>query len=336
MNSIFVTDQFIPVSLLANPHLMTIVSTFWARSFTGLIESQESYLIDVDKNSKVLVEINRPSEATEKKKLIIAVHGLEGCSRTHYMCGVAVKGLQNGFSVARMNLRNCGGTMHLTDTLYNAGMSGDVIAVAEYAHEKLGYDSIYLVGYSLGGNIVLKAAAELASEKSAWLKGVCAISPSCDLSLSVDRLEIGMNKIYELNFLISLKKKIVEKAKQFPDRFNKKRLPEVKTVRQFDEIYTSSDGGYSSASDYYAKASSLPLLSSVDVPTLIIAAQDDPIVPFSTFEARDHFSDRINLLCPEFGGHGAFVASLSSGARNKGRDRFWAEDRAIEFIKEKN
>ena len=156
------------------------------------------------------------------------------------------------------------------------------------------------------------------------------------MSLAVDQLEIGLNKIYELNFLTSLKKKIVEKAKQFPERYNSKQLADVKTVRQFDEVYTSVDGGYASASDYYARASSLPLLSSVDVPTLIIAAQDDPIVPFSTFKAKDKFSDRINLLCPEFGGHGAFVASLSSGARNKGRDRFWAEDRAIEFIKEKN
>ena len=136
MNSIFVTDQFIPVNFLTNPHLMTIVSSFWARSFSGLIESQDSFLVEVDENSKVLVEINQPTEsnATGEKKLIIAVHGLEGCSRTHYMLGVADKGLQKGYSVARMNLRNCGGTIHLTDTLYNAGMSGG----CEYSVADLG------------------------------------------------------------------------------------------------------------------------------------------------------------------------------------------------------
>ena len=262
--------------------------------------------------------------------LVIIVHGLEGCSTSHYVLGVAKKALAKGMNSMRMNLRNCGGTMHLADSLYNAGMSGDVIEVARRAAEELGYEKIFLVGYSLGGNIVLKAASELACKNPDWLSGVCAVSPSVDLSFSVDQLAKGMNRIYEITFMRSLRQKIVEKSRIYPDKFKIELLKNVRTVRQFDDVYTAPDGGYDSAQHYYDTCSSLSMIPAIKVPALIVTAKDDPLVPFSTFETID-LPQNVRILAPDHGGHGAFISELSGGNGNNISDRFWAEDRAVDF-----
>lgn len=327
--------EFTPYWLLADRHLMTIASAFWLRNFSELVASETRWYVDVSQSSKVLVDLNFNAEDGKSKNtnetLVIVVHGLEGSSRSHYVCGVAKKGLDAGLATARMNLRNCGGTSHLTDTLYNAGMSSDVIEVASQAIEKYGFKNVFLVGYSLGGNIVLKAAAELKKTNSNWLKGVCAISPSIDLGLSVDQLELGINRIYEFTFLKSLKAKIREKSRQFPDKFPVEDLKSVKTVRQFDEVYTARDGGYKSANHYYSSASANNLIQDINVPGLIITSKDDPIVPYRTFLKADIENEFISILAPESGGHGAFLGSLKGVNGGKPLDRFWAEDRAIEF-----
>src|SRR5262249_30618270 len=162
----------------------------------------------------------------------------------------------------------------------NAGLSSDVIALARYLIKVRHYEQIYFVGFSLGGNMVLKAAAELANRNATWLKGVCAISPSIDLHACVDEIERGFNRLYEKNFLRGLKEKIFAKSRLFPGKYDTIGLKSIQSIRLFDDRYTAPDGGYSSVSDYYTRASSLPMVAEIKVPTLIIAAQDDPIVPF--------------------------------------------------------
>lgn len=325
------SKDFSPFKPFADRHLMTIASALWVRNFKDLIGQETRWYVDVTDNSKVLVDLNINQEGAHKDTLLIVIHGLEGCSRSHYVCGVASKAYRQGFSTARMNLRNCGGTAHLTDTLYNAGMSQDVIKVANCAMEEHGFKNVILAGYSLGGNIVLKAASELETNGADWLKAVIGVSPSVDLSLAVDQLELGINRIYEFTFLRSLKAKIREKAKRYPDKFRVQELKSVKTVREFDEYFTAADGGYDSASHYYASASAIGFVKDIKKPVLIIASQDDPIVPFESFEDSRFKSDNIEVVAPLSGGHGAFLGSLKGKNGEKRPDRFWAEDLVSEF-----
>ncbi|HMP54031.1 MAG TPA: alpha/beta fold hydrolase, partial [Candidatus Melainabacteria bacterium] len=315
--------------------------------------SVEPHLIEVAPGSRVLAEVNlQPDLAPgDGKNLVVVVHGLEGSSNSPYMQGVAVKALLAGFSVLRLNLRNCGGTEELTDTLYNAGMSDDLIAVAEWARKKWGFERIFFVGFSLGGNIVLKAAAELASCKQdengdlfSSLSAVCAVSPSVDLERSVDRLDCGLNRIYQVTFMRSLREKLKKKAALFPRRYPLAPLEKIRTVKQFDETYTAPDGGFDSAGHYYEQCSSLSRLGDIRTPGLIIAALDDPLVPSASFEEADLLSGPVRLLSPLHGGHGGFLSVLSGDSGKASticnnrpsadgglKDRFWAEDRVIEF-----
>lgn len=306
---------FTPMIGLSNRHAMTIISSRWPRRFEEVLSSKEDVLVKVAESASVLVEVNHPFDRSSERQLrpqsnptlIIILHGLEGSSRSHYVLGLSRKLLSLGFSTARMNMRNCGNTLHLCETLYNAGLSADVDVVSKHFFER-GFHQILLVGFSLGGNVVLKTAAELSRQGASLLKGVCAVSPSIDLNASVSALENGINRIYEINFLKSLKEKIKAKDKLKPGVYDLSRLKLIDSIRSFDDTYTAPDGGYRSADDYYTRASALHMVADISVPTMIIASKDDPIVPFSSFQSPGLKNKFIELVAPSFGGHAGFVA----------------------------
>jgi predicted alpha/beta-fold hydrolase len=352
----FEHSNFIPMSGLENRHVMTILASQWVRRFPKILATQEQRIIDVAPHSKVLVECNfAPTARSEEghgRAIVIIFHGLEGSSRSHYVMGVADKFLAAGISSVRVNMRNCGNTMHLTDTLYNAGLSADIKPIAEHFLND-GFDSVFTVGISLGGNVVLKGAAEFSKTDGTWLRGVCAISPSLDLPTCVDALEQRQNRIYEINFLNTLKGKILQKNKLHPGKYDISCINKINSVRSFDDTYTAPDGGYESAADYYARASALPMVPTIRPPVLIIAAQDDPLVPFVSFKSKNLERPNVTLLAPSHGGHAAFVGrkveQLAFGSGNSFEknlnkltqtpapsavalsDRFWAETESLKF-----
>jgi len=189
-----------------------------------------------------------------------------------------------------------------------------------------------LAGYSLGGNIVLKAAAELGSGGRDTVAAVCGVSPALDLGPCVDELEKGFNRFYEQRFLVGLKEKLKEKQRLFPDLYETSGLHLVRSLREFDDRYTAPCGGYGTAERYYRQASALPVLDRIRVPALIIQARDDPFVPFSSFTSPQLKSGYIELLDPEHGGHAAFIHKQAETP--PWLDRFWAENRAVTFCLE--
>lgn len=324
-------SEFKPFPFLSNRHLMTIAPAMWPRRYSFLIEPV-ARVFQTEPGTSVLCHChfqpNRAAAAT-----LIIVHGLEGSSSSPYVLGLTQKTLKVGWNVIRVNLRNCGGTLHLSNTLYNAGLTADLKAVIEQLRTHHNLSEIYVAGYSLGGNIVLKAAAELSDAKNHCIDAICAISPSLDLHTCVSAIEKGFNRIYELNFLSSLKQKIRDKEKLFPGTYDVGPLRAIKSIREFDDSYTAPDGGYGNADNYYTMASSLHVADRISIPTLIIAAQDDPIVPFVSFRSPKLQTRHITLLAPRHGGHGGFLQSLeeSFGLANC-RDRFWAENRILTFF----
>ncbi len=272
--------EFVPHPWLVNPHLMTMVPTFIPRPKEpkGFPQS-EKCLIEVASGSSVLTHVQLQPDYKTRPTLLI-LHGLEGSSESAQVVGLGRNAMARQMNVVRMNMRNCGGTLHLSNTLYNGGLSADVISVVRHIQKAFELKEIYVAGFSLGGNIILKAAGELGEDAVGLFAGICAISPSIDLNASVESMGRGINKIYEVHFLRGLANKIRQKSVLFPERFDVEKLKLVKTIKDFDDIFTAPDGGYGDADNYYAQASSLKLIPDIRVPTLIIASKDDPIVPF--------------------------------------------------------
>lgn len=306
--------------------------TLWASLIprgTGLQRVvAEKAIIKVSPDSSLLAYCHF-SPAGNQRPTFVLIHGLEGSSESYNILGLAQRAFEAGANVVRLNLRNCGDSLHLTPTLYNAGLTSDLHAVLEWLVINKKLTDLFLIGFSLGGNLVLKTAAELASRQSG-LSAVCAISPSIDLDACVLEMERGIGRLYELNFLASLKRKILQKEKIFPGRYDVSRLKKVTGIRQFDDTYTAPDGGYAGVEEYYLRASSLPLLNQIAVPTLIITAKDDPIVPFRLFTSVE--TDYVRLLAPSYGGHGGFMSGGQGIAGALGfSDSFWADEQILRF-----
>jgi len=255
------------------------------------------------------------------------LHGLEGSSQAHYMCGIAGKAWASGWNVVRLNQRNCGGTEHLSRGLYHSGLTHDPLFVMRELIERDGIQSIAIAGYSLGGNLALKLAGELGDEAPPQLKAVCAVSPTLDLARCVEALERRPNFVYQWNFVRNLKARMRRKAAAFPGAFSLDVLHRIWTVRHFDEAYTAPHHGFRNADDYYYRASALRVIERIRVPALIVTAEDDPFVPVAPFHDRAVTSNpHITVVVTPHGGHCAYLEHAGPGY-----DGYWAEREIVRF-----
>ena len=320
------SNGFTPAFLLRNPHLMTLVPRYWPRHTLKDGLPQVERLFTAEPRTRLLGLCHWQPRPTTSKTIIL-LHGLEGSADSHYMRGMTVKAFGLGFNVIRMNQRTCGGTDHLTPTLYNSGLSGDYRAILRELTVSDGLSRIWLVGYSMGGNLALKAAGEM-DRSDPTLAGVVAISPNIDPTQCVTALEQPRNWLYHWHFLSRLKARMRRKATLFPGTWDLSPLRSMKTITQFDAAYTARDGGYRDVVDYYDRAGARHVLPHITVPTLIITAQDDPFIPapmFDTPAIRDN--KNITLLMLRYGGHCGFFQK-----RRRYEDRFWAENRILERL----
>jgi len=303
---------------------MTLAAAFWWRRYHGLPPSAPR-LFETEPGTRVRADCHWQFEPRRHPALVL-LHGLEGSSDSGYMLGTAEKAFRAGFSVLRLNQRNCGGTESLTPTLYNSGLSVDVRAVALELLEKDRLAEIFVAGFSMGGNLVLKMVAELGSSAPAELRAAIGVCPSCDLAACADAIGEPRNVLYERHFVRRLKERMRLKSAMFPGRYPINGLDRVRTVREFDDVITARFCGFRDADDYYARSSALPLLGSISVPALLLTAQDDPMIPFRSFDAAAlQRNPHLELLAPRHGGHCAFIS------RSSGDERFWAESRIVEF-----
>jgi hypothetical protein len=318
-------EPFEPHPLLRNPHAQTLASTFLPRRFPRLPRSL-SRDFETEPGTRIRGECHWQSVPQQRPTLVL-VHGLEGSSESGYMLGLAERAFVAGWNAIRLNQRNCGGTELLTPTLYNSGLSGDYRAVLFELIEKDSLPEIFFAGYSMGGNLVLKMAGELAGAAPKQLRGVAGVCATIDLAVCADALALPANFIYEHHFVSRLKKRMLRKAELFPGQFDLRPMKRVRTVREFDDVITAKYCGFHDASDYYAQSSALRVAGEIRVPTLIVVAQDDPFVPFASFSNPTLANNqRIRLVAPRHGGHCAFIS------RHAGDARFWAEGCLIEFF----
>ena len=319
---------FNPPPKLKNAHAQTLAGTVIPRRFNAILRNSEPRFFDIAPAVRVLAHCSWQRNRRQRPTLVI-LHGMEGSTESRYMLGTAEKALAAGFNVVRVNTRNCGGTEHLTPTLYHAGLTEDLRQIVAELVDRDGLAEIYIAGFSLGGNVVLKLAGEYGNDTPRELKGVVAISPSIDLNASADAIELRSNLIYNMRFVWSLRTRMRRKARLFPERYDESRLRGVWSIRKFDDVYTAPHSGFGNVSNYYARASSLQFIGRITIPTLLVHAQDDPFIPFESFQHPDiEANPNVVLLAPEQGGHVGFIS-----ADREGEERFWAERVAVEFVK---
>jgi uncharacterized protein len=303
-------------SILKSGHLHTIFPTIFR--FVKFIAPDE-ICIDTPDGDFLQLDVYK----RDSKKLIIISHGLEGNSNRAYVRGMARHFYENNYNVIAWNCRTCGSKLNNTMKLYHSGVSYDLKTVVDYALSLHFYDEISLIGFSMGGNITLKYLGEEAQTISPMIKSAVAISVPVDLTGSCGEMMKPKNKLYMKRFIIKLGKKLALKAEQFPDKISLDNYRSIQNFKDFDDRYTAPLNGFSSAEDYWTKVSSLPLLSKVCIPTLIINAKNDSFLSPTCYPyelAQD--SKYIHLETPEQGGHVGFWC-FSRG--------FWTERRALEF-----
>ncbi len=328
---------FEPHPLLRNAHAMTIAPAFLRRRYPGLPPAEARYFeIEPPRGERSGTSLRGDANWQPDRlqhPVLVLVHGLEGSSDSSYMLGIAEKAYRAEFSVIRMNQRNCGGTEKLTPTLYNSSLSGDYAAILRELIDRDGFTEVFFCGYSMGGNLVMKMAGELGDAAPPQLKAVGVVCPALDLAAGADALAEPRNFIYERRFVGSLKARARRKAALFPAAIHLDGIEKVRTVREFDEFITAPNCGFRDADDYYFRASALRSIASVRVPTLMLAAKDDPIVPYATLcVPAVQENPHITLELTEHGGHCAYISRLPAVAGRPGPERFWAEARMVEFF----
>jgi predicted alpha/beta-fold hydrolase len=319
-------DQFVPRPSLRGGHRMTLYGWGNPRYFPRLGPATVRYF-DVDTDARVLAHCHWQVRPWDHPTLI-ALHGLNGSSDAHYMRGIATKAFAHGMNVVRLNQRNCGGTEHLSAGLFHSGLTADARHVVGELSSVDGLPAMAVAGYSLGGNLALKLAGEYGDNPPSTLKAVAAVSPILEIAECVHALERPGNWIYQWNFVRDLKAKIRRKAHFWPGRFDLSKLKAVRTVRDFDEVYTAPHFGFAGAEDYYHRASAMRVVDRIRVPALIITAADDPFVPSQPFlDPRVTENPFVSLRLSDHGGHCAFV-----GPQGPEDDGYWAENQIVDFV----
>jgi uncharacterized protein len=319
-------EPFVPRRWLSNGHLQTIVGNFLPRPKFSLATIAETVEVDPADGSRVLCHCHWQPEPVRAGRLtVVLVHGLEGSSSSRYIQGIAMRAWAAGMNVVRMNMRNCGGSDALSPTLYHSGLSADVGAVVDHYAARFGLRRIALIGYSMGGNLVLKLAGERASGPP--LMAVATVCPAIDLAPGADALHEPANRIYEAHFLRRLVQRFRRKAELFPAIYRAADIGPVRSIREFDDKIVARYCGFRDASDYYYRAASARVVDRIQVPTLVLTAQDDPFIRlFAETRSRLRANPHITFVEPRHGGHCAFLG------RGRGDEIHWAEAAVIRYL----
>jgi len=309
--------------LFKNSHLATVAGNFWPRPESERRWPVTDVLYEPELGVQLLVRAQAPEHPRGE---LILVHGLEGSSESGYARSMAAAALAAGYATHRYNMRGCGASPWHPKANYHSGQTGDLLHVARERKRASGLP-VFAVGYSLGGNVVLKLAGELGSEGPDLFAGVCAVSAPIDLAVSVRATEKPQNILYRRRFVAKLKERVRRRNHMAPELFPLGPLDQVRTIYDFDDLYTAKIFGFGTADNYYRTQSSNQFLEHIRVPTLLVQAKDDPMVPYAMYchpalERNPH----LRLVAVEHGGHLGFLA--------RQKPRLWLDGLILEWMAE--
>ena len=250
------------------------------------------------------------------------MHGLAGNANRPYMLGMGKIFTNNGWDYCAMNFRSCSGEINRLYRSYNAGATEDLEDVLNYVLRKNNYEQIALIGFSLGGNLLLKYLGER-DQLPQPIKVAVAVSTPCDLGASLEALNLPKNKLYSKRFEKNLKDQLFERQLAFPKELEKQQISACNSLLAIDELYTSRAHGYTSASEYYKKCSCLQFLPNIKIPTLLLNAENDTFLSSASFPKKiAQESTFLYLETPKHGGHVGFIQY---------KKIYYQEERALQF-----
>jgi len=309
--------------LFKNSHLATIAGNFWPRPASEGRWPVTDVFYEPEPGVRLLVRTQAPANPIGE---LILVHGLEGSSESGYARSMAAAALEAGYAVHRYNMRGCGGAPWHPKANYHSGQTGDLLHVARERKRASGLP-LFAVGYSLGGNIVLKLAGELGESGGNLFTGVCSVSAPIDLAASVQATGERRNILYRRRFVAKLKERVRRRNHMAPDLFPLGPLAQVHSIYDFDDLYTAQIFGFGSADNYYRTQSSNQFLEHIRIPTLLVHAKDDPMVPFAMYShAAVESNPCLKLVAVEHGGHLGFLA--------RNGPRFWLDALIVSWVSE--
>ncbi|WP_437396257.1 YheT family hydrolase [Flagellimonas lutimaris] len=296
-----VNSNYTPPFLFRNGYFATIYSGI-IRSVNGVVQKRERLnLSDGD-----FLDLDWSDSSTPTQKLVVLLHGLEGDAQRPYITGSAKILNQNGYDTCAVNYRGCSGEPNKMYRSYHSGATEDLIEVLDHILNTRNYSDIYLKGFSLGGNLLLKYLGE-GNDVPKELKGAVAVSVPCNLHDSCKQLLSTKNIMYAIRFKGNLLGKLREKQQLFPEKISDADIKRIKTLKDFDDIYTSRAHHFKDALDYYEQSSSLQFLPNIKVPSLIINAKDDSFLGPECYPVKETDDNaKLYLETPSYGGHVGF------------------------------
>ena len=311
-----------PFFLFKKKHFNTVFRTFFTYNKIEYIRER----LELDDGDFIDLDFSNVNSST----IIIALHGLEGSSSSKYILALAKLFNQNKKDFVAVNLRGCSGEPNRLLSSYHSGKTDDLGLIINHIDTNYPHKNILLVGYSLGGNVVLKYLGEQGQNINPKIKCAVTISAPCDLTSSSIKLAGAQNKLYMYKFMNTLKSKTLQKLEQYPDSFlEKKAIKSAKNFYDYDNLYTAPAHGFKNAEDYWAKSSSKPFLYRIKIPTLMISSLDDTFLSDECYPyeiAEKH--SQLYLETPKYGGHVGFNSKLI------GKNGYWLEKRIVDFVKE--
>lgn len=316
-----ISSRYSSKGLFRNPHFSTIYSARIRPKGHLAQERRRISLPDGD-----FIDLDLSFADMPNGKLAVLLHGLEGNAQRVYVKWQALRLLEDGWNICAVNYRGCSGQPNLRFESYNAGKTDDLEQVILNLTRWFPQMELCLVGFSLGGNLLLKYLGEPFRLQEP-VKAAVAISSPLDLRGSLEALSKPYNWIYRRSFLNDLRKKYRIKVAQFPDRFNGTKDLSISSLLDFDNKYTAPAHGFDDAWDYYNKNSSLGFIPNINIPVLILNAQNDTFLSPNCFPySLATESKNIYLETPKHGGH---VGFFSPGKW------FYSESRTAQFLNEK-
>jgi len=311
-----VQSLFKPPFLLRNGHVQTILPVLFPRRSKVVYERERLELDDGD-------FIDLDWSRSTRGRLAILLHGLEGRTDNGYIVGMAAALNAAGWDALAWNFRGCSGELNRLPRFYHSGETGDLAAVIRHAARS--FQKIVLVGFSLGGNVVLKYLGEAKPHSS--IAGGVAISTPVDLATSARALDQRrINAIYLRRFLTTLIAKVEAKALKFPDSFDLDGIRKIGSFQEFDDRFTARLHGFRDAEDYWKQSSSRQFLGGISVPTLLLNAKNDPFLTAESFPFEEaERSGSLSFEAPDSGGHVGFL-DFAKGMTP------WHEARTVRFL----
>jgi predicted alpha/beta-fold hydrolase len=314
--------EFRPLPFLRNPHLQTLLGHYLPGP--RLRASTMERVVGLRDGDALVLHDDAPFTWRAGDRIAVVLHGLIGSHASPAVRRLAARLVRRGVRTVRVDLRGAGKSLPLARGCYTAGNTDDVRAALREVHRCFPTSPLALIGVSLGGNLSLKLAGELADLAAPNLERVAAVSPPIDLLRCSRLLHLARNRPYERLFLHGLMESAALRQRHFPD-LPPLRFPRRMTVRRFDDLYTAPRNGFADARDYYSRASSMPFISRITVPTLILTARDDPFIAVEPFEELKPPS-AVTLRIAAHGGHIGFVGRDGDGGVR------WGERRLVEWV----